>query len=118
MSHQVIISFDVDETQIAENAAKEAGRQVAKDVLMEAFGASYERKELMRRYVYQAVKDIIDMDKDVLLREIVDGLVDSMRRTKMVRESLAKAVGEFESELSGDDGETDEDEVSDDDGEG
>ena len=27
MSHQVIITFDVDETQVAENAAKEAGRQ-------------------------------------------------------------------------------------------
>ena len=98
MSHQVIITFDLDEGKIQENAEKEAGRQVAKDVLMEAFGADYNRKNLMKRYVCQAIKEMLEPDKDKIVKEAVWELVDSLRRTKLARNKLAEALDDEDEE--------------------
>lgn len=94
MSHQVIITFDLDENKIQENAEKEAGRQVAKDVLMEAFGADYSRRALMQRYVYQAIREMLEPEKDELMRSAVKELVDSLRRTKQVKGMVSEAINE------------------------
>lgn len=92
MSHQVIITFDLDENKIQENAEKEAGRQIAKDVLMEAFGADYARRDLMRRYVCQAIKEMLEPYKDEIVKEAIWELVDSLRRTKMVKNNVKEAL--------------------------
>lgn len=92
MSHQVIITFDLDENRIQENAEKEAGRQVAKDVLMEAFGADYSRRDLMKRYVCQAIKEMLEPERDKIIQEAITELIDSLRRTKVVKNKLVEAL--------------------------
>lgn len=88
MSHQVIITFDLDENRIQENAEKEAGRQIARDVIDEAFGSSYSRHAKMTEFVSKAVRDIIEEERDRIITEAISELVKSLARSKVVREKV------------------------------
>ena len=88
MSHQVIITFDLDENKIAENAEKEAGRQIAKQLLEEAFGSSYYRDNALRNYAQKAVTELLSEDKEKIVSEAIKETVKSIARTKAVREKL------------------------------
>ena len=41
MSHQIVLTFDLDETKVQENAEKEAGRQIAATLMKEVFPQRY-----------------------------------------------------------------------------
>ena len=92
MSHQVIITFDLDENKIQENAEKEAGRQIAKQVVDEAFGSGYNRSSLLKNYGYEAVKSIIEEYKDQIIKEAIKEVAQSMARSKIVKEKLQEAI--------------------------
>lgn len=90
MSHQVIITFDMDEERIQENAEKEAGRQIARDVMGVVFGSNYNRESAVKRYVQQAIKEMLEPEKDAIIKEAVAQVVENLHRTKAVKEKIAE----------------------------
>ena len=92
MSYQVIITFDLDENKIQENAEKEAGRQVARKVVDEAFGSSYSQSGNIRAYVQQAIREIIEPEKDMIIDKAIKEVVGSLCRTKLVKEKLQEVM--------------------------
>ena len=91
-SHQVIITFDLDENSIKENAEKEAGRQIARQIMDEFFGASYGRAGKIHNTVSNAVEELLKADKDKIIAEAIRELVNSLSRSKIVKEKLAEAM--------------------------
>lgn len=94
MSHQVIITFDMDETKIQENAEKEAGRQIARDVVSAAFGSSYNQNNAIKAYVQKAINEMIEPHKDEIITEAIKEVVGSLARSKIVREKMLEAMKE------------------------
>ncbi len=92
MSYQVIITFDLDENKIQENAEKEAGRQVARKVVDEAFGSSYSQRGNITAYVQQAIREIIEPEKDMIIDKAIKEVVGSLCRTKLVKEKLQEVM--------------------------
>lgn len=92
MSHQVVITFDIDETKVQENAEKEAGRQIAKQVIEGAFRQNYNRDAAMARYVQDAVKEILTSEKDRIISEAIKEAVGSLSKSKVVRERLREEI--------------------------
>lgn len=92
MSHQVVITFDIDETKVQENAEKEAGRQIAEQVIDAAFGSYYNREAVMARYVQNAVKEILTPEKDRIISEAIKEVVGSLSKSKVVRERLKEEI--------------------------
>ena len=80
MSHQVLLSFDIDENKVQENAEKEAARQIVKEMMGSGnayYGAASVR---MREYI----KDI--------LTEAVKEVVGNLHKTKAVKEKLQETL--------------------------
>ena len=99
MSHQVIITFDLDENKVQENAEKEAGRQIARQVVEEAFGRdSYSQKNMIYNYVSKAVRDIIAERQDEIIKGAIEEGAKSLGRTKVVKEKLAQVIEEADHE--------------------
>lgn len=94
MSHQVLITFDLDENKVAENAEKEAGRQIAKQIIDVAFGGAYNRDALLRQYVVNVIAEILNPSKEEIIDKAISELVANLNRTKIVREKLAEKIGE------------------------
>lgn len=92
MSHQVMITFDIDENRVQENAEKEAGRQIAREVIEAAFGHSYNRDSVMARYVKDAIREMLAPEKERIISEAINDVVENLRRTKAVRERLQTAM--------------------------
>ena len=92
MSYQVVITFDIDETKVQENAEKEAGRQIAKQVIDRAFGSYYNREALMAKYVQNVVKEILTPEKDRIISEAIKEVVGSLSKSKIVRERLREEI--------------------------
>ena len=96
MSHQVIITFDVDETQVAENAAKEAGRQIAQAVLKEVFGdtylGSYSAKRNATQFLEAVMEEVLKDNKEEILEKAIKEVVGSLTRSKIVRERMQEAL--------------------------
>ena len=92
MSHQVVITFDIDENKVAENAEKEAGRQIAREVIEGAFGHAYNKDRLMREYVAGAILSLLETDKERIINEAVRNLTESLKRSKAVRDKIAEAT--------------------------
>lgn len=88
--HQVIITFDIDEDRVTENAEKEAGRQIAKQIIDEVFGKSYDRGAAMRRYVKDVIEEMIGPMKERIIKEAVAEVVGNLHRTKAVKELLSE----------------------------
>lgn len=91
MSYQVVITFDIDETKVQENAEKEAGRQIAKQIIESAFG-HYNRDAVMARYVQNTVKEILTPEKDRIISEAIKEVVGSLSKSKVVRERLREEI--------------------------
>ena len=91
MSHQVIITFDIDENKVQENAEKEAGRQVAREVIDSAFGRSYSKERLMKEYVEKAIEHMLAPHKEEIIAEAVKSVTCNLHRTKAVKDLLERA---------------------------
>lgn len=98
MGHQIVITFDMDETRIQENAEQEAGRQIASAVLKSAFGADYYREHRMHQYVKEAIKEIMGDDRERIVNAAVKDLADALARTKFARERMMETVTAAEME--------------------
>lgn len=92
MSHQIVITFDLDESRVQENAEKEAGRQIAKELMDKVFGQYYNRDATMRKYVQDAVAGILMSEKERIVSEAVKEVAGTLRRTKLAREKLQEAL--------------------------
>ena len=93
MGHQVLITFDIDENKVQENAEKEAGRQIAKEIMEEAFGKdSYSQKNMIYNYVSKAVRDIIEEQQDEIIKGAIKEVAKSLGRTKVVKEKLVQEL--------------------------
>lgn len=92
MSHQIVLTFDIDENQVQENAEKEAGRQIAKQVIDGAFGESYRRDLMMGKYVQNAIKEMLMPEKERIIADAIKEVVGTLGRTKLVREKLQEAL--------------------------
>ena len=86
MSHQVVITFDIDENKVQENAEKEAGRQIASKVMQTAFG--YNPEARMRSYVQDIIKELLEKNKEEIISRAVKNVTDSLCRTKAVKEKM------------------------------
>ena len=96
MSHQVIITFDMDESKIQEHAEKEAGRQIAREISDTILGTgTWDRKRNLHDMVVQAVEEILLADgKDKIIEEAVKEVVANLHRTKKARELMESATCE------------------------
>ena len=94
MSHQVIITFDMDEDMIQEHAEKEAGRQIARNVIDTVFGNGYDRQSRINAAVSKAIKEILEPKKDEIISEAIKEVVGTLGRTKAVRERMEQALME------------------------
>lgn len=92
MSHQIVITFDLDENRVAENAEKEAGRQIARQVIDGAFRQKYNMDAAMAKYVQNAIKEILAPEKERIISEAIKEVVGGLSRSKIVREKLAEAL--------------------------
>lgn len=88
MSHQIVITFDLDENRVQENAEKEAGRQIARQVIDGAFKQSYNRDAMMARYVQNAIREMLMPEKERIIANAVKEVVGSLSKSKIVRERL------------------------------
>lgn len=94
MSHQVVITFDIDETKVTENAEREAGRQIAKDIVNKALGGSYYADSKLKGYVKDAVEELIKEHKDEIIEKAVKEVSIALSKTKSVREKIDAVVKE------------------------
>ena len=96
MSHQVVLTFDVDESKVQENAEKEAGRQIAQAVLREVFGdtyiGSYAAKRNARDFLATEMMEILRENKEEILERAIKEVVGSLSRSKTVREKLQAEI--------------------------
>lgn len=93
MSHQVIITFDMDENKVQEHAEKEAGRQIAKDITDTILGSnSWNREDKIRRIVISALEEMLSKDKDKILEAAIKEVVGNLHRTKKARELMESAT--------------------------
>lgn len=98
MSHQVIITFDMDENNIQENAEKEAGRQIARDVMNKVCGNEYNRERILKQYVTDVIKSILEPHKNEIIEQAIKNVVDGLKRSKAVKDKLTVALDEMEEE--------------------
>lgn len=98
MSHQVVITFDIDENKVIENAEKEAGRQIAQAVLKEVFGDTYIGSYTARRnasdFLAAEIMQLLRENKDEIVDRAVKEVCDSLRRSKAVKEKLQEALND------------------------
>lgn len=92
MSHQVVITFDIDEAKVQENAEKEAGRQIAKEVKDRVFGNSYNADYRMRKMVEDIVKELLEPHKDEIIAQAVKEVAGNLHKTKAVKEKLQETL--------------------------
>ena len=103
MSHQVIITFDLDGNKVQENAEKEAGRQIAKQVMSEICEGSWQgsinAKYLAREFLRQEVVAVLKDCKDEIINEAIKDVFASVTKSKAVRDKLEKVVRHDTDEL-------------------
>lgn len=96
MSHQVIITFDLDSTKVQENAEKEAGRQIAKQVMSEicegSWSGSINAKNLAREFLRQEVVAVLKDHKNEIINEAIKDVFTSVTKSKVVREKIEKGL--------------------------
>ena len=92
MSHQVLITFDIDENKVTEYAEKDAGRQIAKAITESMFGTGYSAKDNMKRYVRDLIEEMIKPYKDEIIQEAIKVVVENLHRTKAVKEKLEEGL--------------------------
>ena len=93
MSHQVLLTFDIDEDKVQENAERYAAKKIANDILEKIFGRDFDIKSFqsagaVRQFVQKTVDDIISEHKDEIIKEAVKNVTANLHRTKAVKELL------------------------------
>ena len=95
-SHQVIITFDLDSNKVQENAEKEAGRQIAKQVMSEICEGSWQgsinAKYLAREFLRQEVVAVLKDCKDEIINEAIKDVFATITKSKAVREKIEKGL--------------------------
>lgn len=91
-SHQVMLSFDIDENKVAENAEKEAGRQIAGMLINKCFGVNYVSEWRFKNYVQQAIKEMMEDEKEQIIQASIEELMRALSKTKAVKERLQEAL--------------------------
>ena len=100
MSHQVLLTFDIDEAKVQENAEQYAGRKIADTVLEKAFGRnynnlpSYQSQRIAEELVQKTVDEIVNAHKDEIIEKAVKNVTANLHRTKAVKELLEKETGQ------------------------
>ena len=92
MSHQVLLSFDIDENKVQDNAEKEAARQIVKEMMGSGnayYGAASTR---MRECIKDILTEIIAPEKDEIIEKAVKEVVENLHRTKAVKDMLKSAT--------------------------
>lgn len=92
MSHQVVITFDIDENRVQENAEKEAGRQIANKVVEKAFGNYYGMEGRIKGYAADIVTEILEPYKEEIIAQAVRNVTASISRSKAVKEKLQETL--------------------------
>lgn len=92
MSHQVIITFDIDENVVQENAEKEAGRQISKIIVDKAFGSSYYAETKLKQYVQDVLKEMLSENRQEIIDAAIAEVVKTLSKTKAVKEKLVEAL--------------------------
>lgn len=92
MSHQVVLTFDVDENKVQENAEKEAGRQIAGMLMNKCFGGNYVSEWRFKAYVQQAIREMMEEEKEQIIQASIEELIKALAKTKAVKERLAEAL--------------------------
>lgn len=95
-THQVILTFDLDETKMQENAEREAGRQIANMLVTKVFGGGYVSEWKFKAYVQQAVKELMEEEKEQVIQASIEEVAKALSKTKAVRERLAEVIDEQE----------------------
>lgn len=100
MSHQVLLTFDIDEAKVQENAEQSAGRKIADTVLEKAFGRnydympSYQAQRIADEIIQKTVDKIIGEHKSEIIEKAVKNVTANLHRTKAVKELLEKETGQ------------------------
>lgn len=92
MGQQVLISFDIDESKVQENAEKEAARQIVKEMIGNGntyYGAASIR---IREYIKDILAGMIEPEKDEIIEKAVKEVVENLHRTKAVKDMLKSAT--------------------------
>ena len=92
MGQQVLISFDIDESKVQENAEKEAARQIVKKMFGNGnayYGAASVR---MREYIKDILTEMLEPEKDEIIAEAVKEVVGNLHKTKAVKEKLQETL--------------------------
>ena len=96
MSHQVIITFDLDENEVKKNAEMEAGRQIAQKICKEVFGdtymGAYSAKRNAVSFLAEELKGILKENKEEIIDQAIKEVVGSLSRSKIVRERLQEEL--------------------------
>ena len=95
MSHQVLLTFDIDEAKVQENAEQYAGKKIANDVMERVFGRNfdikgYQSERIAKEMIQKTVADIVNKHKDEIIKEAVKDVTANLHRTKAVKELLEK----------------------------
>lgn len=93
MSHQVLLTFDIDEAKVQENAEQYAGKKIANDVMERVFGRNgYQSERIAERIakemIQKTVTEIVNEHKDEIIKEAVKDVTANLHRTKAVKELL------------------------------
>lgn len=99
MSHQVLLTFDIDEAKVQENAEQYAGKKIANDVMERVFGHNfdikgYQSERIAKEMIQKTVAEIVNEHKDEIIKEAVKDVTANLHRTKAVKELLEKETGQ------------------------
>ena len=92
MSHQIVLTFDIDENKVQENAEKEAGRQISKTIVDKAFGSSYYAESKLKEYVQDVLKEMLSENRQEIIDAAIAEMIKNLSKTKMVKEKLVEAL--------------------------
>ena len=101
-SHQVVITFDLDENTVKENAEKEAGREIANRIINNMIDDAYYYdkssavKKCTQKILTNTIVEILETEKDKIINEAIKELVLSLSRTKAVKEKLQEVLNDGE----------------------
>ena len=90
MSNQVLLSFDIDENKVIENAEKEAARQIVKQAFDDKGTYYTDPSALMRKYIKEILSEMLEEDKEEIIKQAVKEVVANLHKTKAVKEMLEK----------------------------
>ena len=105
--HIINVAFDFDDKKVAETIEAQAFQQVTDNITKEVKGIMYEKRwgygrdivdesnpAPLRRMVESNIQDFINDNKQQIIEMAAEKLADSLRRSKVVKETVAKIIEE------------------------